>query len=299
MARSFPPDIVVLDSDSLVHVRFGRGSKNPRVVSAKTHRLAPDTFHGGLVTPDLVNEQSLVDALRRMKLESGGTWEQVSVLVPDSWFRMNLLELPSLPDKPAEALEVLRWSLKRTLPIPPEELRMAKEVLGQTSNGVKVIVLSAREKTLAAIERVFGAAGLEVVLIESVGLNIWNAITVREVPTTSDRLFLFVRDRDFTTAVFRGNQPLFLRSRNLNAERTLGQEVRLSASYLRESLGSEVFENCYVAGDVVDDEMLETVRREFNAPVTRVTAREYADDLPGTAAGIDAVITACTGVLAA
>jgi len=299
MARSFPPDIVVLDSDSLIHVRAGRGSKNPRVFCAKTYRLAPDTFHGGLVTPDLVNEQALVDALRRMKAESGGTWERVSVLIPDSWFRMNLLEVPSLPDKPAEALEVLRWSLKRTLPIPPEELRIAKEVLGPTANGVKVIVISAREKTLAAIERVFGAAGLEVVLIEAVGLNIWNAITAREAPTTSDRLFLFVRDRDFTTAVFRGNQPLFLRSRNLNAERTLGQEVRLSASYLRDSLGSEVFENCYVAGDIVDADMIEIVRKEFNAPVTRVMAREYADDLPGTAAGIDAVITACAGVFAA
>ncbi|MGZ4778315.1 MAG: type IV pilus biogenesis protein PilM [Thermoanaerobaculia bacterium] len=299
MARSFPPDIVVLDSDSLIHVRLARAKKNPRVISAKTYRLAADTFHGGLVTPDLVNEQSLVDALRRIKVESGGTWDRVSVLIPDSWFRMNLLELPSLPDKPAEALEVVRWSLKRTLPIPPEELRIAKEVLGTTATGVKVIVVSAREKTLAAIERVFGAAGLEVVLIEAVGLNIWNAITVREAPTTNDRLFFFVRDRDFTTAVFRGNQPLFLRSRNLNGERTLGQEVRLSASYLRDSLGSEVFEKCYVAGDVVDAEMLETVRKEFNAPVTRVAANEYADNLPGNAAGIDSAITACTGVFAA
>ncbi|MGZ7079201.1 MAG: hypothetical protein ACXVJT_07300, partial [Thermoanaerobaculia bacterium] len=71
------------------------------------------------------------------------------------------------------------------------------------------------------------------------------------------------------------------------------------ASYLRDSLGSEVFEKCYVAGDVVDAEMLETVRKEFNAPVTRVAANEYADNLPGNAAGIDSAITACTGVFAA
>jgi type IV pilus assembly protein PilM len=298
MASSFPPDVVVLDTDSLVHVRLARGKKTPRVVSAKQYRLASDTFNGAMVTPDLVNESSLTEALRGLRLESGN-WDRVSVLLPDAWFRMNLLELPSLPDKPAEAIEVVRWSLKRMLPIAPEELRIAKEVLGPVANGVKVLAIIAREKPLASIERLFAAVGIEVVLIEPVGLNIWNAVTVREAPTTNDRLFLFVRDRDFTTAVFRGNQPLFLRSRNLNAERTLAQEIRLSACYLRDALSAEGFENCYVAGSVVDAEMLETVGREFNAPVKRVIAREYAEDLPGNAGDNETANTACTGVFTA
>jgi type IV pilus assembly protein PilM len=298
MARSFPPDIVLLDTDSLVHVRLSRGKKNPRVVSVKTYRLGADTFGEGMVTPDLIHEASFAEALRRLRMETGN-WDRVSVLLPDSWFRMNILEVPSLPDKPAEALEVVRWSLKRTLPIAPEELRIAKEVLGPSTSGVQVLVVSAREKTLAAIERLFAAVGVEVVLIEATGLNIWNAITVREAPTAGDRLFLFVRDRDFTTAVFRGNQPLFLRSRNLSAERTLVQEIRLSASYLRDSLRAEGFESCYVAGNVLDAETLETVAREFNAPVKRVTAGEYADDLPGNAMDFDAAITASAGVFAA
>ena len=280
-----------------MHVRLAPGKKNPRVLGVKSYRLAGGTFNGGMVTPELISEDAIVEVLRRLKMESG-SWERVSILLPDSWFRMNIIEVPALPDNENEALEVVRWSLKRTLPIPPEELRIAKAVLSTTSQAVKVLVVSAREKTLAAIERVFTAAGFDIGIIEPAGLNIWNAVTVREAQTTGDRLFLFIREHDFTTAVFRGNLPVFLRSRNLNAERMLSQEIRLSASYLREALRSERFDNCYVAGDLVDAETLDAIGREFNSPVTRVQAADYADDVPANAAGFGAAITASAGVFA-
>lgn len=290
--------MILLDKDSVVHVRLAPVKNELRLIAAKAFRLPETTFNGGLVTPDLVNDDAIADVLRRLRMETG-KWERVSILLPDSWFRMNILDVPSMPDKEAEALEVVRWSLKRTLPIAPEELRIAKQVLSVTPNGAKVLAVSAREKTLAAIERIFTAAGLDIVLIEPVGLNIWNAITVRENETTGDRLFLYVRETDFTTAVFRGNQPVFLRSRNLNADRSLEQEIRLSASYLRESLSSQRFETCYVAGDTTDAQMVvDTLSREFNSPVKRITANDFAPSLPSEAAGYDAAIAASAGVFA-
>lgn len=296
MARSFPPDVIVLDLDSLLHVRLAAGKREPRVVQAKSFRLAADTFvASGLVTPELANEAALAEGLRRMKMETG-KWDKVSILLPDSWFRMNLLELPSLPDKTAEADDVVRWSLKRTLPIDPSELRVAYGVLHKEASGVKLLVLSAMEKTLAAIEKLFSAAGLEVVLIEPVGLNIWNAVAVREETTAKDRLFLYVRDTDFTTAVFRGAQPLFLRSRNLNAERTLQQEIRLSASYLRDTLNVPGFESCYIAGNRIDGDLQRAVAEEFSAPVKSIAVRDFVEAAPPEAAHYEAELTACTGV---
>jgi len=294
MARSFPPDVVILDSDGLLHARLAKGQKNPKVVQAKTYRLPADTFAPAMVTPTLVNESALAEALRRLRMETG-KWERVSVLLPDSWFRMNLLEMPSLPGSNGNALELVRWSLKRTLPIPPEQLRVAYTVLSRTGQAAKVLALSALESTLSAIERQFAAAGFEVILIEPLGLNIWNAITVREGDTNADRLFVYVRDEDFTTAVFRGPQPLFIRSRNLSGDRTLEQEIRLSASYLRDSLQAEGFANCYVAG-ARGAEIHGTLATEFNAQVRAVSARDYVDDIPADLGNLDAELTACTGV---
>lgn len=294
MARSFPPDVLVLDTDGLVHARFGRGVKNPKVVNAKTYRLAADTFTPSMVTPQLANEASLAEGLRRMKMETG-KWSQVSLLLPDSWFRINIVDLPSLPDKPGDAMDVVRWSLKRTLPIPPEQLRVAYSVLSRNGSGAKVLVISAMESTLAAIERVFAAAGLEIILVEPLGLNIWNAIAVREADTSADRLFVYVRDDEFTTAVFRGAHPLFIRSRNLSANRTLEQEIRLSASYLRDSVGTETLAGCYVAG-APGSEVQAVLADEFNTQVRPLALRDYVEDVPADLTGLDAELTACTGV---
>jgi type IV pilus assembly protein PilM len=294
MARSFPSDVLVIDTDAVVHARFGRGKKNPRLVQTKAYRLAADTFTPSVVSPQLASEASLAETLRRLRNETG-RWDKASLLLPDSWFRINIVDLPSVPANEADALDVVRWSLKRTLPIPPEELRVAYTVLSRTGAGAKVLVLSALEATLAALERVLGAAGIDVVMIEPLGLNIWNAITVRETDPTGDRLFLYVRDTDFTTAVFRGGQPLFIRSRNLSSARTVEQEIRLSANYLRDSLSMESFAQCYVAGRG-GPAVHETLASEFNTQVRGIALRDFIEDAPAETYGLDAELTACSGV---
>lgn len=298
MARSFPPDVLVLDQDALIHARLGRGRGNPQIVHAKSYGLREGIFTPAVVTPELANEAALAEVIKRVKMETG-RWDKASLLLPDSWFRMNLLEVPSLPDRRNDAAEVIRWSLKRTMPIDSAGLRLAYDVLSRTHTGARVLALSAMEKTLAAIEALFAANGIEIVLIEPVGLNIWNAITVREPVTNADRIFFYVRETDFTTAVFRGSQPLFLRSRNLSAERSLQQEIRLSANYLRDTLQTNVIETAWVAGNNVTRETTEAIRGEFSAPVKQIGLGDVVERTPDNVASFEAELTACTGVFAA
>ena len=296
MNKSFPPDVIVLDTDGLLHARFARGKKAPRIVKAKAYRFAEGTFTPSTVTPQLANESALAETLRRLRNETG-KWENVSLLLPDSWFRINIMDLASLPKNGnGETLEMVRFSLKRTLPIPPEQLRVSYSVLSRTGMAAKILALSAIDATFSAIERVFAAAGFDVILIEPLGLNLWNAITVREADTTADRLFVYVREEDFTTAVFRGAQPLFIRSRNLSGDRTLEQELRLSASYLRDSLGTDGFANCYVAGAHAGADVTAALAAEFNTQVRTVQLRDFVEESPSDLQARDAELTACTGV---
>ena len=295
MARAFPPDVLVLDSDALIHARLGRGRTNPQIAQAKSYRLPAGTFAPAVVTPELVNEAAFADVLRRLRVESG-RWEKASLLLPDSWFRINILDLPSLPEATADAEQMIRWSLKRTMPIDPGMLRLTFEILSRTGSAAKVLTISAVEKTISAIERLFAAAEIELVLIEAIGINIWNAITVREASTTRDRLFFYLRDTDFTTAAFRGNQPVFIRSRNLNGERTLAQEIKLSASYLRDTLRTESIENCYVAVNRVDSSIASAIATEFGAPVQTVSLSDFSERWPDGIGSYEAELTACTGV---
>lgn len=294
MSKSFPPDVIVLDTDFLIHARLGRGKKDAHIVQSKSYRMAANTFSQSVVTPELTNEAGLADVIRRLRVETG-RWDKASILLADSWFRINILELQAIPEARHEADEVVRWNLKRTMPIDPSSLRVAHDVLSRTPGQVRVLAVSAVARTLANIERVFADAGIEVVLIEPVGLNLWNAITVREAPTTRDRILFYVRDTEFTTAAFRGAQPLFVRSRNLNAERTVEQEIRLSASYLRETLRTDSVEHCYVAGNRIDESVASTIGTEFGAPVKMIALRDYSESAPANS-GYDAELTACTGV---
>jgi type IV pilus assembly protein PilM len=293
MARSFPPDVVVIDSDSLIHCRVGRGRKELQIQQAKSYALRDDVFVPGVVTPELQNQALFAEVLRRMKMETG-RWDKVSILLPDSWFRMNIIELQALPEKASEAEEVIRWSLRRTMPVDPSLLRLSYEVLSRTPP--RVLAVSAIDATISAIEKLFEAAGIEVILIEPAGLNLWNAITSREATTTRDRMFFYIRDHDFTTALFRGTQPLFIRSRNLNGERTLQQEIKLSATYLRDTLQTTSIEKCYVAGNGINGEVTNAIGIEFSAPVTKVSLRDVAEQSPGDIGAYEAELAAATGV---
>jgi hypothetical protein len=107
---------------------------------------------------------------------------------------------------------------------------------------------------------------------------------------------VYLRDSDFTTAVFRGSQPLFIRSRNLTGERTLQQEIRLSASYLRETLQTVTLARAYLAGRDEGDQVRSALASEFSAPVVPVALRDFVEQAPADLPALDAELTACTGV---
>jgi type IV pilus assembly protein PilM len=296
MANSFPPDFIILDSESLVHARVARRGRGAELLALERHRLAPETFLAGGVSPSLQNGASLAEALGRVKVESGRL-ERVAILVPDSWLRMTLLTLPSLPASRGEADEVVRWALKRSLPVDPGELRMTYDAIERNGTGVRTLVIAVLEKLLDGIEEASSRAGIQSVVVESIGLNIWNAVAARLAPAT--RLFVHARETDFTTALFRGAQPMFLRSRALSGGRRLEQEMRLSASYLASVLQGRRVEECILTGSAAGQELEDAIRTEFEAPVQRLAMTDFVQIAPGIdVAGMESEIVACAGVFA-
>lgn len=299
MARSFPPDVLICDLESLVFARFAGGKGKPRLVTAKTYPVDAGVFVPAIVTPTLANPEALTSLLGRVRKDHGKI-ERASLLLPDSWFRINLIDVPALPDRKSEADEVVRWSLKKSTPIRPEEFRVAYQTVGQSDAGIKVLVVAALEKTLAAMEGSFAAAGIDPVLIEPAGMNIWNSIAVREGAAADNQIFFYVRNREFTTAVFRGGAPLFFRSRIMGDERSLLQEIRLSASYFKSNLDISRFETCYVAGDPFNEQVASAISQELGATTSRVMLDDYVETSPAVdTRAIEAELTACAGVFTA
>ena len=300
MGKGAYNDIAILDAGQLVFARLAAGSPRPRLALLGSWRLPAGTFGRATLTPSLDDAKALVEAIGKMKLEAGRV-DRIRLLLPDCWFRINIVEVGNLPRTREDADEVVRWTLKRTTPFNPAELRTQWQALPtKTVNGTRVLVVSALEKSLAAIEGAFRAAGVAVGAIESSGLNVWNAIVSAEAPSDG-RLLVYLRDDDFTTAMFRGTEPLFIRSRSLAGDRRVEQEIRLSASHLQKTLETTPVRRCYVAGDgQVTRGVLDAIAAEFGGEVEVLSASRFAD-LAGIAAAAqyDAGIIACRGALTA
>jgi len=297
MSNGRQADVAIFDLDKVTFVRLVKDKARPRVEKLRTLGLGAGTFDIGALTPSVRSPEAITDAVGRMKVEAGRI-ERITVLLPDSWFRMNLIEVPKLPRKAKEADDVVRWSLKRSTPFNPSELRI--QWMPISPRGVeptRILVISALQKSLSAIEAAFASAGVTVGSIEAAGLNVWNAILTRDTPTDG-RVLVYLRDDDFTTCVFKGTEPLFIRSRSLGGDRRVEQEIRLSASYLRPMLESNPVTKCYVAGNgQVTRHVIDVLGEEFGAEVEVLDLPAFADIGTVDAQHNEAEIIACRGVL--
>lgn len=300
MGKGTYNDIAILDANQLLFARLGVGAPKPRLTMLGSWRIPEATFAKATLTPLLEDTTALVDTIGKMKLVAGRV-DRVTLLLPDCWFRINIIEVGNLPRNHDDADEVVRWTLKRTTPFNSAELRTIWLALPtRTVNGTRVLVVSALEKSLAAIEAAFRSVGVAIGSIESSGLNVWNAIVSADAPSDG-RLLVYLRDEDFTTAMFRGSEPLFIRSRSVIGDRKIEQEIQLSASHLQKTIEQTPVRRCYVVGDgQVTSSVLDAIRNEFGGEVDVVTSSRFTD-----AAGIaitaqaDAAIIACRGAVTA
>jgi Tfp pilus assembly PilM family ATPase len=296
MFRPFPPDVIVLDREELIHARVVRGGRLPTIASARRYRVPPTVFSLGGVTPSVADEEALAEVVRRARLESGRI-DRASLLLPDTWLRMSILEVSNVAEKTEAADEIVRWTLRRNMPAISDKLRLAYTPLSRNGTGSKLLVVAAAESTMHSLESAFSAAGVSLGSIESTGLNLWNAIGPKTA-AAGDRMFFYLRPDEFTIALFRGEIPMFIRSRPTTGDRSLLQEIRLSASYVRSNIQANGIAASLVAGRL-EPAIRDSIAELFGAPIHEFRLREIANVSAAIeeSAG-EAELAACTGVSA-
>lgn len=294
---AFPPDVLLIEPRGVLYTRFQR-TREAELMAISRVPLAESVFGHGSVSPLLTDPVTLVEALRR--IANNRKIENVSVLLPDSWFRLHLLTLETLPDRWSEADDMVRWSLKRNLPSRRDELRIAWRTMEKTGKSGRVAVLAASEDSISRIEKAIETAGMKAVLIEPIGLSLWNALSGPVPDDENDRLLFIARGGEIALALFRGERPLFYRSKRLTTGHDLMQELRLSISYLRNQLGVGSLEIGLVAGDQITPDLRDLIAAELDTPVHTVTL-EDAGIRPGTidVRGEEIAVAAAMGVFAA
>jgi len=141
-----PPDTVwSFDSDAAIVLRRDRKLGN-RCAGAKP---APEVFGVGSAGLQTVDVKLLKPVLESLS-HSVGASRRPAIILPTAWTRVFFVEGNDLPTKTQELEEIVRWRLKKLIPIPPSDLRLAMTEQKAMKEERKILCLVGMSKAFDA-----------------------------------------------------------------------------------------------------------------------------------------------------
>ena len=125
--------------------------------------FAVESLAEGVVVPspvelNVANPESLGEVLRRT-LERVGGGLDVALLLPDPVVRVFLLHFDTFPRRSDEAIPLLRWRLKKSVPFDVEDTVVSYHLQPARGEGVEVLAAVARQRIVRQYEELVEAAG--------------------------------------------------------------------------------------------------------------------------------------------
>ncbi len=264
--------------------------------------FAVEALSPGAVSPTPV-ESNLIDAaevraaLGRVFSRLRAKNEDVALLLPDSVIRIFVLHFDVFPRKADEAIPILRWRLKKSVPFEAEETMISYMRQSPRDDGVDIVTGLARLRIVREYES----------LVESVGMlpGVVMSSTLAVVPLLPDgrpSLLARVAGTTLTTAIVREGMLCGYRCITLPADarhvtpQALLDEIYPLAAYYQDSWG-EGISQVRLAGlsDRIAD-FREPFERELKCPVQSVlTGAENegmirSDEQPLVDRGLEALV---------
>jgi hypothetical protein len=214
---------------SVVHLDRVRGNacrlRNAATVSIPDSLIQPDFDE-----PNIQNPAHLTDVLRQLATSVGlMRQKRWSIALPEATAKTLVLTLES-QTQGAELQDVLRWKIERGFGATLEELSVAKERLQKDSQGRdRFLAIAVRRTVLSEYEQLFGSLGWRAGLIlpRHIGESQW---LIRN-GAAGDALLLSGSDHGFTAVIYRGKQPLIVRTVSCTPEECEDELYRLLLYY--------------------------------------------------------------------
>ena len=195
----------------MVQLERGRGGSFS-LRRAATVALPESLVSPSFEEPNISDPAELTIALRELGTSAGLLQQKRwSVALPDAASRTLILTLESPATSRAELEEVLRWKMERGFGTPLDELSISRERLPADPQGKdRYLVVATRTAILGEYEKVLQSLGWRAGLIVPRHLGEGQWLTRNGSP--GDALLLSSSEKGFTAVVFRGKQPLIVRT---------------------------------------------------------------------------------------
>jgi hypothetical protein len=196
---------------TMVQLERGRGGSFS-LRRAATVALPETLVRPSFEEPNIFDPAELTAALRELATSAGLLQQKRwSVALPDAASRTLILTLESAPASRAELEEVLKWKMERGFGTPLDELSISRERLPADAQGKdRYLVVATPTAVLREYESVLQSLGWRAGLIvpRHLGEGQW----LTQNGSRGDALLFSSSERGFTAVVFRGKQPLIVRT---------------------------------------------------------------------------------------
>lgn len=192
----------------------------------------------GLKTPNIMDQEAVVAALKRALDAVGSRDKRLTLVIPDAAARVFLLDFDTLPSKPAEALPVIRFRLRKLVPFEADDAAVSYQIMNQTAEETRVLVTAMPRAVLAEYEGAVRLAGYDPGVVMPSTLA-----SLAALAQPSPTLLVNRNGNSVTTAITRGEELLLHRSIDLPLDETLRDDdlrhaVSVSLAYFEDTLAT-------------------------------------------------------------
>jgi len=166
--------------NGLVWVLASGAKSSPVIERYEAVARQEDILRGSLKDPNVLDTKALGMAISESYLKLSTDTKRVSVSIPDFSGRVMTLEIESLTKNKEEGSDQVKWKLKKSFPIDPNELHLDYQIIKEDEEGNATLLVALVSKSvIAEYEELFLASGLEPAKIDFATFNIYRLFSPR------------------------------------------------------------------------------------------------------------------------
>jgi type IV pilus assembly protein PilM len=281
-AMPHTPIVVEVAPQRVSAVRWG--AKQGTVDGVATVALPSGAIMASPVDTNITQPDAVKQAVREVCDRVQGRGVPMALLVPDPVVRVFILPFDNLPRRAEDALPLLRWRLKKSVPFDMDETVLSWSRQNGREGNLEIVTAVARQRIIREYEDLIaGVEGKPEVVLSS---------TLCTLPLLEDRgatLLVRMCGKTMTTAVARGATLSVYRATEmpmdvmaLDPQITL-DEVFPAIAYYQDTYGSPI-DRARIAGfGVREADFQAALEVELKVPVARLGDSETARGLESSA----------------
>lgn len=203
----------------------GGSAACPRVEKVTNALFSPQTLQVSLREPNVLDPEAFVAGLKSAYNQLLCRSQRVAVSLPDAACRIMLLDLEGRFKSHAEALDLIRWKLKKSIPLDIADTHLDYQKLTVRENGDLALLVTIVSRTvISQYEDLITQAGLSPARIDCNTFNICRLFDQR-LSLQDDCILVSFYGSTLSIIFFVDGIPEFIRSKDLSG--TLATDSRV------------------------------------------------------------------------